>query len=58
MYGIDLGDPAIARGRTWSWLQHRIQQLLTIPPSWTPDGRPVQATRLGRALAPTPDPKT
>lgn len=55
MYGIDTADPAIMRGRSWRWLRVRIEQLLTIPPAYLADGRPVQATRLGHTLFPIPE---
>ena len=53
---IDLGDPEM-QARPWRWLRVRISQLLDSTPTFTPDGRRIMSTRLGRALYPTPPPK-
>lgn len=45
------------RARSWRWLRTRILQLLSIPPAYLADGRPVQATRLGHVLHPIPEAK-
>jgi hypothetical protein len=55
-YGIDVADEQLMTTRSWHWLRRRIFGLLQIPLGFTPDGRPVHATRLGHALFPTPDP--
>lgn len=56
-YGLDVGDQALMGARSWHWLRLRIQALLDLPPTWTPDGRPVAATRLGLVVMPTPPPE-
>ena len=56
VFGIDLGDPEM-QARPWRWLRVRISQLLDSTPTFTPDGRRIMSTRLGRALYPTPPPK-
>jgi hypothetical protein len=56
VYGIDVDDEVLLGARSWPWLRSRITQLLALPPTFTPDGRVVQATRVGQLLMPTPPP--
>jgi hypothetical protein len=55
MFGIDVDDPDTQK-RPWRWLRRRIGQLLADTPTFTPDGRRIMSTRLGRALYPTEPP--
>ncbi len=55
-YRIDI-QSGILRQRSYKWLIVRIRSLLALPPTFTPDGRPVHASRLGLAAFPPEPPR-
>lgn len=56
-YGLDVEDDDLMTTRSWRWLRTRITGLLKIPPTVTPDGRAIAATRVGLALFPPSAPE-
>lgn len=50
-----MSDGVSLRARSWFWLRGRVEALLMVPPTYLPDGRPVEQTRLGHVLFPPPD---
>ncbi len=52
-----MDDGALMGARSWRWLRVRIAGLLDVPPTVSPDGQVIHATRLAFALDPPKPPK-